>query len=386
MNVLKTIANIPRRIFMRFGKKGGESVLGVDVGPSSIKVVQLRREGGRAILETYGELALGPYAGLSVGQATNLSAEKIAEALIDLMREANVTADRAGFSIPLASSLTTVISLPKVSEKELQSMVPIEARKYIPVPISETTLDFWVLPKRESDVLEIEHEAGALNNDDKNNLERIDVLLVAIHNSVIQKYRRIGELAGLLVGFLEIETFSAIRALISGGTATTLILDMGVSSTNIAIVLNGVVYLSHLVSRGSQDITVALSRALGITILKAEEMKREKGLLISEGFENKVASTAQLILGGIFTEVNRALLEYEKKQHVAVSKVILSGGGALLKGLLPLAKENLDTEVVQGNPFARVETPAFLENVLKEIGPSFSVAVGAALRRLQELE
>ena len=115
-------------------------------------------------------------------------------------------------------------------------------------------------------------------------------------------------------------------------------------------------------------------------------MKREEGLLEKMGAENMVAKTARLIMEGIFVEVNRFLLEYEKKQNTAISRVYLSGGGALLKGFFPFAKENLNTEVVYGNPFAKVETPAFLETILKDIGPSFSVALGVALRRLQELE
>jgi len=76
-------------------KKSGGSVIGVDIGSSVVKVVQLRKEQGRAVLETYGELALGPYGGLDVGRATNLPVEKIAEAIKDLFREANVTAKTA---------------------------------------------------------------------------------------------------------------------------------------------------------------------------------------------------------------------------------------------------------------------------------------------------
>ncbi|MBI2120737.1 MAG: hypothetical protein HYT94_03900 [Parcubacteria group bacterium] len=68
--------------------KKTESVIGLDIGSSFIKVIQVRKEQGRAILETYGELALGPYGGLDVGRATNLPPEKIAEAVKDLFREA----------------------------------------------------------------------------------------------------------------------------------------------------------------------------------------------------------------------------------------------------------------------------------------------------------
>ncbi len=385
MGVLENIIGFPAKIFGGLRARGN-SVVGIDVGFSSIKIVQLRKDKGRAILETYGELALGPYAGLDVGQATSLPATKIAEALKDLIREANVTTKHGAFAIPLASSLTSVISLPAVSEAELKSMIPIEARKYIPVPISEVTLDFWIIPPREKDTIELEQEAGIEEPKKTNEVTKTDVLLVAIHNSIITKYQEIAREDGLDISFLEIETFSAIRSLLSGGPGTFLLLDMGAAATNVSIVENGVVYGSHVINRGSQDITITLSRSLGIGVLKAEEMKRKEGLLQNVGLGNEAAATANLIMEGVFVEVNRALLDYEKKQHKAIDKVILSGGGALLKGLLSLAKQNLETEVVLGDPFSKVETPAFLEGLLKEIGPTFAVALGVALRRLQELE
>src|SRR3989344_1138947 len=127
-------------------KKKGDSVIGIDIGSSSIKIVQLRRKKDKAILETYGELALGPYAERAIGQATMLPVEKLTEAIKDILREANVSTKSGGIAIPLVSSLISVIDLPQVSEKQLRVMVPIEARKYIPVPISEVTLDWQILP------------------------------------------------------------------------------------------------------------------------------------------------------------------------------------------------------------------------------------------------
>ena len=66
-----------------FGGDQNKSVLGIDIGPSSVKIVQLKRKSGRAILETYGELSLGPYAGMEIGRATNLTTDKIAQAVVD---------------------------------------------------------------------------------------------------------------------------------------------------------------------------------------------------------------------------------------------------------------------------------------------------------------
>src|SRR3989344_7901918 len=120
------------------------SVLGVDVGSSSLKVVQLRKDHGKAVLETYGELSLGPYGGGEAGQATNLSAEQITEALKDLLREAKVTTKSCGFSIPYSRSLLTLVSLPRRgSAAEQKTVIELEARKYIPLPLSEVQLDWF---------------------------------------------------------------------------------------------------------------------------------------------------------------------------------------------------------------------------------------------------
>jgi type IV pilus assembly protein PilM len=105
-----------------------KSVLGVDIGTSSIKIVQLKRDHGRVLLETYGAIALGPYAGVEIGRATSLPADKIAEALKDVIREANVTTKNAAMSIPYASSLISILKLPFSVEKQLAQVVPIEAR------------------------------------------------------------------------------------------------------------------------------------------------------------------------------------------------------------------------------------------------------------------
>jgi Tfp pilus assembly PilM family ATPase len=100
------------------------------------------------VLETYGELSLGPYAGGEVGQATNLPADKIAETLTDLLREANVTTNDAGVSIPFSRSLLRLITLPRRDDPDEQrTMVELEARKYIPVPISEVQLDWFIVPE-----------------------------------------------------------------------------------------------------------------------------------------------------------------------------------------------------------------------------------------------
>lgn len=362
--------------------KDQASVIGVDIGPSSIKVVQLKRKAGRAVLETYGALALGPYAGFEVGRATRLPPQKIAEALVDLMREANITSRKGGLSIPMASSLLNIIQVPAVDEKQLAQMVPLEARKYIPIPISEVSLDYWVIPKDENSLVDT---TDAMDKNGSTGQEKLDVLLVVIHNDAIAHTQEIIKLANLEPSFFEIEIFSTIRAVLDHESQPTMIIDVGAGSTKLYIVDRGILRSSHIITRGSQDLTLALSKSLGVTINEAEMIKRTKGL--SVGNENADASNVLTsTLNFIFAETSRVVLNYQKKFGKNIGKIVLTGGGASLKGLAELAERELQTPVVPADPFAKIEAPAFLEKVLKEAGPEFAVAVGLALRKLQDLD
>src|SRR5689334_22702955 len=171
-------------IISNFFKKKGTSALGIDIGTSSIKVVQLQKKGDKAVLDTYGELSLGPYGGVSVGQSTNLPVEKIIQAVNDVLaeKEVGVTTKTAGLAIPFKASLLSIVQMPALPEKELASMIAIEARKYIPVPISEVTIDWSIVPKNET-----EDEAPA----DQGQPKKLDILLVAIHNNIIDQYKEI---------------------------------------------------------------------------------------------------------------------------------------------------------------------------------------------------
>lgn len=364
-----------------FTRSSGESVLGVDVGSSSIKIIQLKKKGGGAVLETYGELALGPYSDLEIGQATNLSADKIAAALADLLTEANTTTKSGGVSIPFSSSLVILIQMPAMEEKQLVKMIPIEARKYIPVPISEVTLDWFIIPDSEKQLL----DSVSGEDDKKKDKKSVDVLLVAIHNDVLTKYREIVKGANMSVNFFEIEIFSTIRSALIQTLSPAVIFDMGAATTKLYIVEYGIVKASHLINRGSQNITLSLSKALGMGIAQAEEYKREVGLL-GTGDRKNANEAMLLVLDHIFAETNRFVLNYQKKFNKNIGQVVLTGGGSVLKGMLDLANKHLNTEVILADPFSKVETPAFLEQILKEVGPEFGVAVGIALRKLQDTE
>jgi type IV pilus assembly protein PilM len=365
--------------FLKSAQGGAEgSVVGIDIGASSIKVVQLRKKMGKAVLETYGAIALGPYGGLEIGEVTNLSPEKISEALKDVLRESGVSAKVAGLSIPSSASLVFLISIPPmVNEKDYPSIVPTEARKFIPLPISEVTLDWTPIPKRES-MFEGSPDEEGMTADQKSQSE---VLVAAIHNDALARYKEIAKNAGVTPDFLEIEIFSTIRATFNRELSAVLVIDCGALKTKLSVVEYGVVRTFHVINRGSHDISVSLSSALNVPFAKAEELKKQYGLVGNPDDKN-IAEIIRLPIDYILTEASTAVLGYEKKYNKTISKVVLVGGGALLRGLRERAQVNFKCEVVYGNPFAKTEAPAFLAPTLESTGPEFATALGLALRQL----
>jgi len=372
-----------------FAKKE-TSAVALDFGISSVKVVQLRKERGKAVLETYGELSTGPYGGFSVGQSTNLSVAKLAELTGDLLKEANITSKNAAISIPLRSSLIVSVEIPQMDEEKLAEVVPIEARKYVPVPISEVVLDWWVLPTNSQLSAPLgENDEGVVKGQEEKKKEttygkKMEVLIAAIHKDTIKQYQEVCQKVGLEVDTFEIETFSEIRSVMPNDLSATAILDIGAGTSKIAVVDYGIVRLSHTIDKGSQDITVSISKSLSVPFAKAEEIKRKIGLT-REQSGNDLSDIISPTVEYIFAEANKVMLNYQKEHRRAIDKIILVGSGSLLKGVAEIGKEETGVPVALGLPFDKVEAPVFLSNILKEAGPAFAVSLGLALRKLEEI-
>lgn len=351
-----------------FFAKKEKSVLGVDIGSSSLKVVQLCKEHNKAVLETYGELALGPYSGGEVGQATNLSSEQIMETLKDLLREAKVTTKSCGVSIPFAKSLLTLVDLPyRADPKEQKTLIELEARKYIPVPVSEIQLDWFIVPDTDP-------------SRNRTVRDKIEVLLVAVHSNELLSLQKVIVGAGLNASFYEIEIFSTIRAVVEEPVKPVMVLDVGAASTKTYVVERGIVALSHSINAGSQDITRAIAISGNMSLSRAEAMKKEEGI---KG--GGALNSPELVFSRIFSEARRVLIQYEMEHKKSVTSIVLTGGGGITKELGSYAKNIFSIDVHVADPFAKTEAPAFIRHVLEEIGPEFAVAVGLALRKLDEV-
>jgi len=346
-----------------------DRAVGIDIGSSSIKVVELQRKGQFVELVTYGLLETGPYGGREIGRVATLTTERTAEALKDVMRESRVSTNVSGIAIPFRSSFMRLIDLPQVTESELDRMVPIEARKYVPVPIGEVSLDWALVPQ-------IIPQMGALQSTE----QQVHVFLIAIHNDILSRFKDISTGATLDNRFYEVEAYSSMRSVLSVSNEAIMLCDIGASSTKTYITYKGYIIATHIINAGAEDMTLALSKSFGITIGEAEAMKREKGL--TSGKADDLTKSLELVLQRIITDLIRAKEDFESKYKTNITKVILVGGGAQLKGLPEAIEEKIKIETKKGNGFSQVKTPAFLTDTVAEIGPEFSVATGCALRAI----
>lgn len=352
------------RLNIRFGL-GAASYVGVDIGSDSVKVVQLKKERERAVLETYGELKAARYfekTGTAGGNILTRPDREVTELLTDVLREANVTARHAVFGIPATASFITVVRLPLLPPDELAAALPFEARKYVPIPLAEVTLDWQILEEDET--------AGYA-----------EVLLVAIPTEVLAKYQRIAQALKLELAGVEVESFSLARSLVATERGAIAIIHWGAAVTTLTVVDRKQIRMNHNFGRGAQDITNAIAHGLGVSMERAEAVKKSVGLS-EKPEERDTAAIVAPIVDAALADLERAFVNYNRTAKRKIERILLAGGGAGLAGLVAHVAKRFGLETAVGNPFARTVFPVFLQPVLTDIAPNFSVAVGLALREV----
>ena len=342
-------------------------VVGIDIGSSSIKVVQLEEQKGTLTLTTYGESQLGPYAQKEVGQSVTLNAKQEQEALVDVLRESATVAKNAVFAMPLSSSFVTNTIVEADPKADISALVRVEARKVIPISLSEVTLD-WA----EMDLDE--------DGKSKDGMKR-EVLIAAIQNSALERFKTLMQFAGLLVPPTEIECFSAIRSLYTPGDEVMAIIDIGATSTKLYIAKKGLLMRMHRIRVGGTTATNRIASVLNIDFEAAEIKKRE--IQNTDADYSDIKRAHDTSFDRAFKELNQVLQEYELKNETKLTNVYLTGGATLFPGIELLLRDTLNRDVVRTNAFAKVSYPAFMQDTIKEIAPSFTVALGAALRAFE---
>jgi len=275
-----------------------KSYLGIDIGTSSIKVVELSKSRDTYKLENYGAATFfseNEFLPMEVYEqnALKIPDEQVAELLKKVIAETGITAKRAAISLPVFSAFSTIIELPPMPEDEMEKAIQFEARQYVPIPVSEVSLASVVIGEERPKQGQLATVAQAK--------KRLEILLVAVPNEIKNKYQHIAQLAGLELIAIEMETFPLARALLRGARDVVAIVDVGARSTDICIVDNGVARISHNFDSAGIDVTKAYGSLWRVDLAEAEKNKKAAGLDLTPG-QLAGAGEVLMVVDGIISE------------------------------------------------------------------------------------
>ena len=334
-------------------------MFGLDIGNNSVKAVQLERRG-----DTFSLLAAGIAGSVGGGiMGTDSDLNALAQVVGKLLNDTKITSKDVNLSIPESQAFTRLIKLPYLSDEEVASAISWQAEPYIPIPINEASISHVILERHEPKA----NEQGA-----------VDVLLVATPKSLIQRYLNLAEMIGLTINGIETELIATARSVSPLG-ATTVLVDLGMMTTDIAVVKNKQVVVSRSITTAGETLTRAISTTLSVSPEQAESYKKTYGLDPKQ-LEGKVKETLAPVFNVIIEEIKKSIQYYkaEVRSDDPITVCIVVGGGSGLAGVIPYLTENLGIEVTIGDPFAPITKDASFAQTLANYGPLYGVAVGLA--------
>lgn len=346
-----------------------ESCLGIDIGSSSIKIAELKNEGGKIKLLTYGFSE-------SFNDLDQASPKEIAAIINKICQEAGTTSRKAISALPTFSVFSSILNLSGVGKKDLPSAINWEAKKVIPLPLEEMILD-W---KKIANVDEGEAglPAGQISNKDN-----IKILLTGAPRTLVKKYIEIFRDAQINLSSLETETFALIRSLLGNDKSVIMIVEIGAKTSSFNIIDQNIPILNRSIDIGGWTITKVISNNLNIGLERAEQFKYDLGISSIDSADNTIPKTILESISPIVNEIKYALNLFQNKSNKKVDKIILSGGSALLINFTSYLSKILNINVLTGDPWAKVSCPVELKPLLDEVAPRMSIAVGLALRGME---
>ncbi len=337
-----------------------ESCLGLDIGSSSIKIVELKNDHGKVKLLTYGFSE-------NLNDLDHADPREIAAIINKICREAGTVSRKAVSALPTFSVFSSVINLAGVNKKDLPSAINWEAKKVIPLALEEMILDWKKIEPA---------EAGG----DKNNTK---ILLTGAPRTLVKRYIEIFKNAQINLLSLETETFALIRSLLGNDKSTVMIVEIGAKTTSFNIIENSIPMLNRSIDIGGWTITKAIASSLNIGLERAEQFKYDLGISSLDSADNAIPKTITESISPIVNEIKYALNLYQNKSNKKVDKIILSGGSALLVNFTAYLSKILNLNVLAGNPWSRISYPVELKPLLDEIAPRLAIAIGLALREME---
>ena len=348
---------------MFFPKK----MVGIDIGTASVKVVEISRWGQGKALENYGEIKSSslykePFRNTEKGSYL-LSNYFVSRAIRAVLDEARIKTKAVIFSIPDFSTFCTSFDLPPMNANEIKDAVYYNASQFIPLPITETTLDWRLI--------------GGTPGEKQSALK---IFLVAIPNQVIQDYQKVAQLAGVDLYAVEAEALGLARSLVGENKSCICLIDIGVQSTTINIVDRKSMKKSYSFDFAGSQLTYSIASALGLGHMEAEELKNKEGLTSSK---EEISKTLYLLVDPLVIEVKNILSDFYQQEGKEVEETYLTGGTSALPGLKEYFAEVLKKKVEIPNCFSELLYPPILGQTLEKMAPSFSVATGVALGGLE---
>lgn len=379
-----------------FGLSKPKSFLGIDVGASGIKLVELRQEKNRPVLFTYGLTAAKQdihKLQVTIKEDKNLDTLLQKQAIVaipdrdehfgedavtaysntikKLCKASRVTSKNAVVSLPVSSVFHAVVTLPIVKKEELDHLLKAEVKKLLPVPLEEMALDFQVL------------NSYAVEKSQR-------VLVNAVPYKLIEFYTKVFAKAGLTLEALEPESTALTRCLIGKDQAVAMIIDIGSERTNFFIIDSGAPITHQTIESGGEKIDKILQNILGIDHELVERVKYDLFDFLPSSnntylHEEKWIEILMPVLEPILKEIAISLEVYLRQtgnENKRPEKIILTGGMSLIPYLPKYIEQKFNIKCYVGDSWARVVYQDGLKPILRQIGPRVSVAVGLALRSM----
>lgn len=340
--------------------------VGVDIGSYSIKLLELIKKDKSFLLKNFAESKISIS---DVDIVNNLEVDIISETIKKIWSSFKIKTNVVAFSINQLAIFTRVLEMPEMSDIELASSINWEAESYIPLPLNQVRFEWQVMRRYEG----------------KNGQKRMDVLLIAVPRSLIDKYYKIANSCGLELKVLEPESVSIMRAisLFKLDNAYNLIINFGDSRTDILVNNFGVLSFVRSISVGGKTFTRAISRSLEITEEQAENYKIAYGF-DKEKLNGALFSVLYPIFQNILEELRRAIIfEQNKDPGKKISSIIFCGAGSALPDLNVLISEALNTEVVVADPLTILKTNNNAIKIPSGGNQKFLVAAGLAMNEIQ---
>ena len=350
------------RDIFNFLKSG--SALGIDIGTSSIKVVEISHKSNKFHLENYGLIEAKDYLrhpNLALQTSSlSISERETSRLLRILLREMNTKTKTAVISASISASFVTLFDMPLLSEKETAQSVGFQARQYIPMPISDVSVD-W---------LRLERFTGEGGNE----FQRI--LLIGIPKKTIVSLKNICKSSGLRLVAIELDGLALVRALSEFGVPT-IVIDIGAQSTGIFVVEKGSLKQASQTDYSGINVTRAVSTSLDLSMLRAEELKKHRGLL-GEAGESELSMLILPFLDVIIQEVEYIKGLYEKRYGKKVEQAVLIGGGAKRLGFDSYVADRLKLKIIPPDVFSNLDYPTIIEPAMGGLRRELPIAVGLA--------